>query len=201
MVSFFTVDRRRHRLRTSKEFQQDLHSICHAANTACAVVVIMTPLIFIIVSHLHAFLVLVIVHPLVVVEVILCFQHTPAAQSDDFAHPCMLLVILIWQKARPSSFPVHLEKIIASHSSRNTLRVLESGRCLQPANQHVSEKVDLQQHHGCSFCLCSQQHSTIQLKSAKHMTIHSCQIDQQECVERHKLPQFLLVSKQQMMVP
>ena len=39
----------------------DLLPVCYAANTACAIVVIMTALIFIIVSHSHVLLLLVVI--------------------------------------------------------------------------------------------------------------------------------------------
>ena len=109
----------------------DLLLACYVANTACAIIVIVTSLIFIIVSPSHAFLLVVLIHmfchTLVAVEALLCFQHTPAVQSNDFVQPGMLLVIFPCQMPRPSSStPIHLEKIIASHhSSRNALRASE----------------------------------------------------------------------------
>ena len=62
----------------------DLLLACYVANATCTTTVVMTTLIFIIVSHSHAFLLVVIIHAPVAVEVILYFQHNPAAQSNDF---------------------------------------------------------------------------------------------------------------------
>ena len=59
----------------------DLLQACSLANTSCAIANIMTALIFIIVSRLHAFFLVVAVrsslHVLVAVLTISCFQHTP----------------------------------------------------------------------------------------------------------------------------
>ena len=60
----------------------------------CAVTNIMTTLIFIIVSRLHAFVVVSVrsfLHVLVAVAVISYFQHTPAVRSNDI---CLSLNLL-----------------------------------------------------------------------------------------------------------
>ena len=56
-------------------------------NSACTIVVVMTTLVFIIVSCSHEVLLVASVHTLVAFEVILCFQGTLAVQSNDIAHP------------------------------------------------------------------------------------------------------------------
>ena len=85
---FVTVFRL-HRIARSAPFavSADLLLACHLANAACAVANIMTALVFIIVSRLHAFFPVVVVrsslHMLVAVAANPHFQHTPAVRSND----------------------------------------------------------------------------------------------------------------------
>ena len=65
----------------------DLLLVCSLTNVTCAITIIMTTLIFIIVSRSHAFFLVVVAHSslhvLVAVAVNCYFQHTPAVQSND----------------------------------------------------------------------------------------------------------------------
>ena len=65
----------------------DLLLACSLANAVCAIMNIVTALIFIIVSRLHAFFLVVAVHSflhvLMAVVANCHFQHTPAVQSND----------------------------------------------------------------------------------------------------------------------
>ena len=82
----------------------DLLLACYLANATCAIINIMTTLIFIIliVSRLHAFFLVVPVrsslHMLVAVAAIPYFQHTPAVRSNDIYFNLLSrsAVILTW---------------------------------------------------------------------------------------------------------
>ena len=80
---FVTVFRLHRTARSSTTMFIDLLLVCYLANATCAIINIMTTLIFIIVSRLHAFFLVVPVrlslHVLVVVAVIYYFQHMVAA--------------------------------------------------------------------------------------------------------------------------
>ena len=86
----FVTAFRLHRIaRSSTAKFMDLLLACHLADAACAVMNVVTALIFIIliVSWSHAFFLVVPVcsslRVLVVVAVISYFQHTPAVRPDD----------------------------------------------------------------------------------------------------------------------
>ena len=90
---FVTIFRLHRMARSSTSVFVDLLLACCLANDAtCAIVTIMTTLIFInlIVSRLHAFCLVVPIrsslHVLVVVAVISYFQHTPAVRSNDICN-------------------------------------------------------------------------------------------------------------------
>ena len=89
--------------RSSTAMFIDLLLACYLANAACAIINVMTALIFIIVSRPHAFFLVVPVrsflHALVAVAAILYFQHTPAVRSNDtcFNFLGWSAVILTWQ--------------------------------------------------------------------------------------------------------
>ena len=77
---------------------------CYLANATCTVTNVVTALIFIIDSRLHAFFLVVAawssLHVLVAVAVIPCFQHTPAVRSNDICLDRLSRFILTWQQSR-----------------------------------------------------------------------------------------------------
>ena len=86
---FVTVFRLHRTARSAVLFaaSADLLLACSLANAACAIANAVAAPIFIIVSLLHAFFLVVaapsFLHVLVAVVANCCFQHTPAVRSDD----------------------------------------------------------------------------------------------------------------------
>ena len=115
---FATMFRLHWTARSSTAMFADLLLACYLANATCAIINIMTTLIFIIliVSRLHAFFLVVAVrsslHMLVAVAAISYFQHTPAVRSNEICFNLFSrsIVILTWQW---SPFPIMLSLFAA----------------------------------------------------------------------------------------